>query len=82
MGDSNFTMKEKKKFLLKKYIKNHLFEFAVECIINILFVLLIIYLCEGTKYFLGVILAIVYSIGKIINSVKIYKKDWIDIDIR
>lgn len=79
---SNFTNKEKKSFLLKKFIKEHIFDFVMDMIINIAFVLLVVYFCEGTNYIYGIIMAVVYSIGKSVNNIKVYKKDYLDIDVK
>lgn len=77
-----FSKEEKKKYFLNKYIKENIFNFVLDMVLNILFVSLILYFCNGTNYGLGIILAICYSFGKFINDLRIYKKDYIDVDIK
>ena len=77
---NGFTAKEKRQFHMKKYIKEHLFNFCIGMLGNILLVLIVLYLCGGTKYMLGVLLAVVYSLGKGAYSLRDYKKDYLDVD--
>ena len=77
---SGFTAKEKRQFHMKKYIKEHLFNFCIGMLGNILLVLIVLYLCGGTRYLLGVLLAVVYSLGKGAYSLRDYKKDYLDVD--
>lgn len=77
---SGFTTAEKRKYHLKKYIKEHLFNFCIGMIGNILLVLIVLYFCGGTNYGLGVLLAIIYSLGKGLYSLRDYKKDYLDVD--
>lgn len=80
MSASGFTAKEKQQFHMKKYIKEHLFNFMIGLIGNVLLVLIVLYLCGGTKYVLGVLLAVAYSLGKGAYSLRDYKKDYLDVD--
>lgn len=80
-GTGKFTEKEKKSFLLKKHIKNHMFEYIVETIINVAFADLIVYISGGSEYLLVSLLAVVYSIFKILYNLKSFKKDFIDIKV-
>lgn len=75
--ESGFTQKEKRRFHLKKYIKEHLFDFFLELICNCLLVVLVLYLCEGRKYVLGVILAAIYTAGKALAQLRWYRKDYL-----
>lgn len=77
---SSFTTAEKRQFHLKKYIKEHLFNFCIGMLGNILLVLIVLYLCGGTNYVLGVLLAVAWSIGKGAISLRDYKKDYLDAD--
>lgn len=77
---SSFTNQEKRQFRMKKYIKEHLFNFCIGMLGNILLVLIVLYLCGGTKYLLGVLLAAAYSLGKGLYSLRDYKKDYLDVD--
>ena len=82
MNENTFTVDEKKKIMMKRHIKNHLLDYVLQCAVNIVFTVLLIYLCDGTKYILGIILALAYSLGGIAFSIKTYKKDWVDINIK
>ena len=77
---SAFTNKEKRRFHMKKYIKEHLFNFCVGIAGRILLILAVVYLCGGTDYVRGAILAATYSIGGGIYSLRDYKKDYLDVD--
>ena len=77
---SAFTNKEKRRFHMKKYIKEHLFNFCVGMAGRILLILAVVYLCGGTDYVRGAILAAAYSIGGGIYSLRDYKKDYLDVD--
>ncbi len=77
-----FTDKEKKRFRMKKYLKEHIFDFVLELCINVAFTLLIVYICEGEKYWLGAILAVLYSIVKIFAEIRMYKKYYLDVIIK
>ncbi len=79
---SRFTVEEKRKFLLKKHIKDHLFEYVLDLIVTIIFTLLLLFFCEAQNYVIGVILAVVYSIGKSVSEIIRYKKDYLNIDIK
>lgn len=82
MEKNGFTSKEKKQFRMKKYLKEHAFEFVVHFVINIIFVGVIVYLCGGTRYDIAFALAIVYSAVRVLYDVHIYKKEWLDVDIK
>lgn len=77
-----FSNVEKKNYYLKKYLKEHLFEFLLDIIGNLLFTLLLLYLCNAENYIYGIILSFIYSLGKIIYNLNHYKKDYIDIYIK
>ena len=78
---SGFTTEEKRQFHLKKYIKDHLFNFCVRMVGNILLTLAVVYLCGGTNYVRGAILAAAYTIGGGLYSLRDYKKDYLDADL-
>lgn len=47
----------------------------MDVILTALFICLVVYLTGGLKYGFGILLSIVYSIGKFLNDVHTYKKD-------
>lgn len=80
--ENNFTVEEKKKYMFKKHIKNHLFEYILDFMGPILLAILILYLGKSQEYMYGIACSIVYSIGRLIYNLKNYKKEYIDIDIK
>ena len=72
--ENKFTEKEKQKFLLKKHLKNHLFEYLVDIFLNVIFVLIILYLCQAQDIAIGIVFAIFYSLGKVAYQIVSYKK--------
>lgn len=80
--ENNFSKEEKRKYLFKKHIKEHLFEYILDFIGSILLTAFILYLCKAENYIYGIILSIAYSFGKIVYNLYYYKKEYIDIDIK
>lgn len=80
--NSKFSKEEKKKYMFKKYIKDHLFEYIVDIVIAVIFTLILLYACRAENYIFGIILTIIYSMGKITYDLIHYKKEYIDIDIK
>ena len=78
----SFSIEEKRKFMLKKHIKNHLFEYAVDFIGPIILTALILYLCKAEEFLYGILLSAAYSIGKTIYNIYHYKKEYVDMDIK
>lgn len=80
--DSNFSVEEKRKYMLKKHIKSHLFEYILDFVGPILLTVLILYLCKAEEYIYGIILSFAYSLGKLIYNLYHYKKEYINVDIK
>lgn len=80
--NSKFTQEEKRKWLFKKHIKDHMFEYVFDFIGPIILTMFILYLCEAEQFLYGIILSAVYSLGKMIYQLYHYKKEYIDVDIR
>lgn len=80
--NSSFSIEEKRKFMLKKHIQNHLFEYIFDFIGRILITVFILYLCKAEKIIYGIILSAAYSLGKLIYDLYHYKKEYIDMDIK
>lgn len=78
----NFSKEEKKKYKLKKHIKNHLFEYVLDFIGPILLTWLILYICKAEKFMYGILFSFIYSLGKTAYHIYHYKKDYVDIDIK
>ena len=77
MGDS-FSKEEKRKHMLKKHIKNHLFEYVLDFIGQILITILLLYMCKAEEFLYGIIVSVVYSTGKTIYKKKKKKKEYVD----
>ncbi|MBO5413017.1 MAG: hypothetical protein J6A29_01700 [Clostridia bacterium] len=80
--ENNFNVEEKRKYMFKKHIKNHLFEYILDFMGPILFAILILYLGKAQEYIYGIACSIVYSLGRLTYNLKNYKKEYIDIDIK
>jgi len=80
--ENNFSVEEKRKYMWKKHIKNHLFEYILDFIGPILLTILILYLVNAHGYIYGIFSSIAYSLGKLIYDLKHYKKEYIDVDIK
>lgn len=81
MSSSGFTAKEKKRFLMRKYIKDHLFDFILALVCNCLFTALIVHFGGGTRYGRCILLAVAYTVGKAAYSLRWYRKDYLNVDI-
>lgn len=76
---NSFSKEEKRKYIFKKHIKDHLFEYVLDFIGPILFTMIILSLCKTEEFVYGIVF---YSIGKTIYSIYHYKKEYVDIDIK
>ena len=81
MSNTGFTPAEKRRFLMRKYIREHIFDFVLGLVCNCLYVVLIVFLCGGTRYLLGVLLAVVGTIIRAAYSLSWYRKDYLNVDI-
>lgn len=79
---SSFSQKEKRNYMFKKHLKNHLFEYVLDFIGPILLTVLLLYLCKAENIAPSILFAIAYSFGKILYNLHYYKKEYIDIDIK
>lgn len=79
---SHFSNEEKRKYLFKKHIKDHLFEYVLDFIGPILLTAFILYLCKAENYIYGIILSFAYSFGSLIYNLYYYRKEYLDIDIK
>lgn len=80
--ESSFSSEEKRRYMFKKHIKNHLLEYILDFIGPILLTALILYLCKAENYIYGIVLSVAYSFGSIAYNLYHYKKEYIDIDIK
>lgn len=79
---NSFSKEEKRNFMFKKHIKDHLFEYILDFIGPILLTILILYLCNAEEFIYGIIFSVFYSLGKLVYNLYHYKKEYINIDIK
>jgi len=77
-----FSKEEKRKYMFKKHLKDHLFEYVIDFFGPILLTILILYLCKAEEFIYGIILAIAYATGKLTYNLYLYKKDYVNVDIK
>lgn len=77
-----FSVEEKRKYMLKKHIKNHLFEYILDFIGPILLTIFLLFICKAENFTYGIIFSALYSIGRTAYNIYHYKKEHIDIDIK
>ena len=80
--NSNFSKEEKRKSMLKKHIKDHIFEYILDIIGPMLLTILVLHLCKAQDYIYGIILSLAYSFGKVLYNIHYYKKEYINVDIK
>lgn len=76
-----FTKEEKVRFRYRKYVKEHVFDFFIRLALHTALTEAVVYLCGGTKYLTGFILALGYTVGHWLVALYCYKKEWLEIDI-
>ena len=74
---SSFTPQEKRKFKLTKFIKDHWFEWAAEAACTCLFVWVLLKVCGAAKMSLGMVLALVYCLFKVVYEIACYTKGYL-----
>ncbi len=79
---NKFSLEEKKKFMFKKHIKNHLFEYILDFVGPLILTIFILYLCKAQDFIYGIIVSIAYSTGRLLYNLYYYKKEYIDVDIK
>lgn len=80
--NSSFSEDEKRKYRLKKHIKDHLFEYILDIIGPLVLTMLLLYICKAENYIYGIGLSLAYSFGKVLYNLHYYKKEHIDLDIK
>lgn len=79
---NKFTIEEKRQFMFKKHIKDHLFEYIADFIGQMLFTILIMYICKAEDFLPGIILSTAYYFTKLIYNLYHYKKEYINVNIK
>ena len=66
---------------MRKYVKEHIFDFVLGLVCNSLFAALIVYLSGGTRYGRCILLAVAYTVVKAAYRLSWYRKDYLNVDI-
>ena len=82
MGMGAFTVKERKRFRLRKHIKEKAFEYLLKLAGSILLTEAVVYLCGGRDFLRAALLAAGYTVGGVLYDIHHYKKEWLDVDIQ
>ncbi len=78
---SQFTTDEKRRWRLKKHLRNHLFEYVLDLILPVVFVVLILYICKAEYILRGAVLTFFLRLCSVISDIVHYKKEYIDLDL-
>lgn len=73
-----FTAEERVKFRFKKYAKEHVADFFISLMGHALLTELVVYLCGGTRFLYGFLLALVYTVGRWLYGLYWFKKEWLE----
>lgn len=79
---SSFTVEEKRKWLLKKHLKDHGFEYVVDILVPMLFAFILLKICKSEDIALGIIVSFVLGILKVMTQIRYYKKDYLNVDVK
>lgn len=79
---SHFTVEERKRYLIKKHIKDHLFEYILDFIGPMILTWMILRLCKAQEIGYGMLLSFVYSLGRVLYNIYYYKKEYVDVDVK
>lgn len=80
--ESQFTAQEKRKWLFKKHLKDHAFEYVLDIVLTMVFAYLLLKLCKAENIVLGIFLAFAWSLGRSIRQIHWYKKDYLDMIVK
>ncbi len=78
---AKFNQKEKKNYMFKKHIQNHLFEYILDFFGPIVLTVILLYLCKAEEIWIGIIFSVFYSLGRLCYNLIHYKKEYVDVDI-
>lgn len=81
---SKFTDEERKKYLLNRHIKNHLFEYVLDVIGTVVMTIIILLICKvdvkSESYVIGIGISLLYGMFRVLYDICYYKKEYINID--
>ncbi|MCD7917510.1 MAG: hypothetical protein LUF84_03480 [Clostridiales bacterium] len=79
--NQSFTTEEKRRFRLKKHLKDHLFEYVLDILGPMAFAAVLLYLCEAERFAYGILLGLAWGVGRVAYRLYHYKKEYIDINV-
>ncbi len=80
--ESQFTVEEKRKWLLKKHLKDHCFAYILDVVLTMVFAFLLLSLCKAESIMLGMVISFVWAMGRVIWQIYYYKKEYVDINVK
>lgn len=80
--EEKFTKEEKRKFMFKKHLQNHWFEYLLDIIGPLILTLILLSICKAENMIPGIIVSLVYSVIKLAYNLYHYKKEFIDVNIK
>ncbi len=79
--EDQFTTEEKRKWQLKKHLKENAFAYLLDILSSMLFAYLLLKLCRAEEIAFGLLLSFAWALGRVIQQIHHCKKDYIDRDI-
>ena len=80
--ESKFTVEEKRKWLLKKHIKDHAFEYVLDIVLTMLYTYILLKWCKAEDVILGMIIAFAWGLCCVIRKIQCYKKEYVNIHVK
>ncbi len=77
-----FSVEEKRKWMLKKHIKDHAFEYLLDIVLTMVFAFVILTLCKAENVWLGLVIAFLWSVVSVIKQICSYKREYINLNIK
>ncbi len=80
--NSNFTTTEKRRWALKKHLKDHAFEYTIDIIGTMLIAYILMKISKAENIAIGIAAAFAFALGRVCQQIHHYKKEHIDMDIK
>lgn len=76
---SKFTSEEKRNYMFRKHIRNHLFEYVMDIIVMIILSVVFMTVSGAENIGAGVICAVLLGIARVFVQLNNYKKEYIEL---
>ncbi len=76
--ESQFTVAEKRKWQLNNHLKNHAFEYILDIILTVVFVCILLKLCNAENVVFGVLISVGWAVGRVAWQIHLYKKEYVN----